>query len=210
MRRDQKDRDDKGRVKFRYIEFEMDASDSTLQDTLRNITTAIGKSTGSHGRVHDSNPRQLQQALETLNSAETDPVSTQDEQPNSETEGSESQTDTRAKRSVTRPPEILNDLDLTSGNTPFKECFKSKNPTTESQRYLVIAGWLKQVRGIDEITMDHVYTCYRLLGLQTPKDTTAPLRAMKKNGWFNKGTVRGRYALNQIGEHEFSNLGKEN
>jgi hypothetical protein len=81
MRRDQKDRDDKGRVKFRYIEFEMDANDPTLQETLRNITSAIGKSTGSHGRVHDASPRQLQHASDSSNSAELDKVSEQDEEP---------------------------------------------------------------------------------------------------------------------------------
>jgi hypothetical protein len=33
----------KGKIKFRFIDFEMDGGDSTLQDAIREITRAIGR-----------------------------------------------------------------------------------------------------------------------------------------------------------------------
>lgn len=146
-----------------------------------------------------------QQGSETLDSAEADLVSTRNEPLMPETNSVGPQTDTeQAKRSTTRPPEVLNDLELTSGDTPFKEYFVRVNPTTDNLRYLLIAGWLKQFRGIDEITTDHVAFCYHFLALQAPKNAAAPFQVTKKNGWFNKGTSRGSYALNQTGEREYA------
>ena len=40
---------DKGKVKFRVIEFELEGSDSTLQESLRSIATALGKTGQSQG-----------------------------------------------------------------------------------------------------------------------------------------------------------------
>ena len=49
MRRDDKNRDDnsKGKVKFRFVEFELEGSNATLQESLRNIAASITR--GSHG-----------------------------------------------------------------------------------------------------------------------------------------------------------------
>jgi hypothetical protein len=168
MRRDQKDREDKGRVKFRYIELEMDANDPTLQDTLRNITSIIGKSTGSHGRVHDSSPRQLQHPSETSESANEDLISTQDEQLISETTPETSKSDTRPAKSWNpRSPRVLDDLKLDGANEALKQYVERKQPSGENQRYLAIAGWLKENLGLNEVTMDHIHTCYRHLGWPT-------------------------------------------
>jgi hypothetical protein len=98
-------------------------------------------------------------------------------------------------------------LDLTSGDVPLEKYCESKNPDSDSKKYLVIAAWLKQQRGIAAVTADHVHTCYRHMGWHTPKDVLQPLRDMKRrNGWFNKGPERGEYAINHIGENEVAKM----
>jgi hypothetical protein len=172
MRRDLKDRDEKGRVKFRFIEFEMDANDPTLQETLRNITAAIGKTSGSHIRSHDSAP-QLPPASESLNPPNINAAPPSSDNSPSETTLEGPKGDARsAKRSSPRSPKVLDDLTLEDVDQPLKDFIEEKSPTGENQRYLAIAWWLKNKRGLAEITMDHIHTCYRHLGWHTPKDAS--------------------------------------
>lgn len=41
---------EKGKVRFKYVEFELDANDATLQESLRNIATAIMRGNGAPQR----------------------------------------------------------------------------------------------------------------------------------------------------------------
>lgn len=210
MRRDQKDREDKGKVKFRYFEFEMDAGDPALQDTIRNITSAIGKTSGSLGRVHDVSPRQLQHNSETSESADEHLASTPDAQTTPETENPIPQTSTRsAKQWNPRSPRVLEDLKLNKARDPLKDYIERKKPSGHNSKYLAIAGWLKDNLSLNEVTMDHIHTCYRHLGWQTPKDASAPLRAMtSQNHWFSKAQGKGAYTLNHVGENVIMDMGK--
>ena len=58
-----------------------------------------------------------------------------------------------------KSPNVL-DVDLVT-EPSFESYAKQKNPTSDSKRYLVVAAWFKLHRGVDEITADHVYTCFR-------------------------------------------------
>jgi hypothetical protein len=115
-----------------------------------------------------------------------------------------------AKTPVLRQPQPL-DLDLISGEVPFKDFMEQKNPTTDIKRYLVIAFWLKHYRNINDVTMDHAYTCYRFMGAgwNVPKDASAPFRQMKtkRYGWANSGANPGSFAINHLGENEVNNMG---
>jgi hypothetical protein len=70
---------------------------------------------------------------------------------------------------------------------------------------------LKKYRNINEVNMDHAYTCYRYLGWQVPADVSAPLRAMKtiRYGWMTAGSIRGAYVINHIGENQVEQMGNE-
>jgi hypothetical protein len=205
MRRDQKDLHNKGRVKLRVIDFEIDASDATLQDTLSNIVTAIGRGTGFH-RVHDQ--KQLPQASE-HSTAETESTFKQHEQAD-ETEPKRGKSIRDRKSWSARSPKVLDDLKINEAKDPLKDYIERKRPDGNNERYLAIAGWLKENFGLREITMDHVHTCYRHLGWQTPKDASAPLRAMtNQNEWFTKAKTKGAYALNHVGENIIMKMGEE-
>ena len=105
-------------------------------------------------------------------------------------------------------PEVL-DLDLESGKMPFLKYHGQKNPSQHSKRYLVIAAWFKEFRQLPDINADHIYTCYRLLGLNTVSDVGSVFRDCKHNGWFNPGSQRGSFAITIVGLNIVNDLGKK-
>lgn len=104
------------------------------------------------------------------------------------------------KKKRLRTPQPL-DLDLVSGEKPFKDYYDEIGPKNDSRRYLVVAQWLKAYRGIAEIGADHVYTCYRTLGMQVPEDVLSVFRGLKKQGWVESGSAAGLFKINHIGEN---------
>lgn len=67
------------------------------------------------------------------------------------------------------------------------------------KRYLAIARWLHDHRGIEVITVDHIYTCYRHLSWPINiNDFAAPLRELKFKQYFTQPET-GKYAINQLG-----------
>jgi hypothetical protein len=104
----------------------------------------------------------------------------------------------------------LDDINFSDAKESLKDYVARKKPSGDNQRYLIIAGWLKENLGFHAITMDHVHTCYRHLEWQTPKDASAPLRSMtNQNQWFTKAKEKGAYALNHVGENVIMDMGKE-
>ena len=102
-----------------------------------------------------------------------------------------------AKRSY-YSPKVLDDLDLNTDDVPFEEYCKHKNPLSATKKYLVIADWLKEKRGITSIGQDHIYTCYRKMTWGGMKDYGQPFRDAAKSGY---GTVtKGTFAINHIGK----------
>jgi hypothetical protein len=98
---------------------------------------------------------------------------------------------------------------MVSGQVPFAEYFRSKNPATHSKRYLVIAAWLKEYRQLTEIGIDHVYTCYRTMGLSPVADMGQVFRGCKQRGWFYSGSQRGLFAINHVGLGQVNNMGND-
>lgn len=113
-----------------------------------------------------------------------------------------------AKKKKLRMPEVLNELDLTSGPVPFVQYFNEKNPDDDhSKRYLVIAAWLKEYRQLDEINSDHIYTCYRKLNMNVVADVGSIFRGCKRQGWFQAGSKPGWFAINHIGLGQVNSMG---
>lgn len=110
-----------------------------------------------------------------------------------------------AKKRQLRSPEVL-ELDLTSGDVPFLAYHQEKNPTGHTKRYLVIAAWFKLHRQLDEIDIDHIYTCYRLLKQNVVEDVGSSFRAGKRQGWFRSGQQPGWYAITHVGLNEVNDL----
>lgn len=206
-------REDNGKVKMTVIHFETESNNLTLQENIRAIANTLSRalapplrvipkraqlSTGNGGAAveYESNEDLLPDEFEDVIEAEAVPGSAK----------------SKSKSPTLRTPQPL-DLDLITGEVPLKTFLEQKNPTTDLKRYLAIAYWLKEYRGINEITMDHAYTCYRFMGTgwSVPKDASAPLRKMKgkEYGWMNKGSAPGTFAINHLGENEVNRMAVE-
>lgn len=97
-------------------------------------------------------------------------------------------------------------LDL-NGDPSFEDYAASKNPTSDQMRYLVAAAWLKQHRSLEQITMDHVYTCFRVMKWPSGiEDFDAPLRALKRRQLLEKAG-KGAYSINHLGLNEVDKMG---
>ena len=96
-----------------------------------------------------------------------------------------------------RSPKVIN-VDLKS-EPAFKAYALQKNPSSDFDRYLTVACWFKHHRELDEITADHVYTCYREVGWSTKiDDFSKPLRSLKFRQLMDNPS-RGNYAINHLG-----------
>jgi hypothetical protein len=192
-------RDDKGKVRVRVIDFEMEGSNQTLRDGIRDIVSTIAKTTAT---VRVLKPA----ALPALSGRVTDDDVDADAELGSSGED-ESVSNSPRTRTVPRSPEVL-DLDLTGGEEPLKPYLQKANLDNDANRYLLIAYWFKNFRSTSEVTMDHIHTAYRLMGWATPPDASMPLRSMKKRGYFKKGDGKGCYAINHIGDNRAMELAK--
>jgi hypothetical protein len=72
---------------------------------------------------------------------------------------------------------------------------------------MAIAYWFKTYRQTPEVNPDHIYTAYKAMNWTTiPKDVGSPLRALKKDGSFEKGSGKQAYAINHIGEAKVEDM----
>lgn len=111
---------------------------------------------------------------------------------------------TKVPRKPAPTPQVL-DIDLTS-QMSLASFAQKANPNSDRKRYLVIAAWFKEHRGIGAITADHIYTCYRSLKWPTAiNDFAQPLRKLKADQFFTL-PERGHYAINHLGIAEVDKL----
>jgi hypothetical protein len=188
---------DKGKVKVRVIEFEMEGSNSTLQESIRNIVGAIGKA---------QVVRVVTPALQDkkANGQEHGPIEDEEEivaeQDDDGAADDEAIPIPRARRPRKVKPLKVVQVDLTQGEMPLKQ-FLASAPAALEKRYILIAYWFKSQRQIDVINPDHIYTAYMAMGWTTlPRDPGKPFRNAKEDGAFDRVEGESMFAITHIGE----------
>lgn len=110
----------------------------------------------------------------------------------------------RAQRKPAATPNVL-ELDLTT--EPSLAAFANTHKAeSHLKRFLLIAAWFKEHRGLDAITPAHVYTAYR--SLKWPlniNDFAQPLRDLKAHKVLTS-PAKGTYAINHLGLQEVAGL----
>jgi hypothetical protein len=103
----------------------------------------------------------------------------------------------RAPRKPAPTPNVI-DIEMHEG-VSFASFAQGKDAKSNHKRYLIAAAWLKEHRGIEAASDDHIYTCYLSIGWPTNiPDFAQPLRELKARGFFTQ-PKRGLYAINHIG-----------
>ena len=110
------------------------------------------------------------------------------------------------KKRIPKTPALLQDFDPDAGTIPFKDFVAQKNPTTNVQKYLVVAGWFKD-RGVDETGPSHIFTCFPLAGWVPPDDMAQTFRDIaKRNHYFERGSARNQWKISIIGINELAKM----
>lgn len=92
-----------------------------------------------------------------------------------------------AKSAKMSQPRFINDLNLSpTGKESLADFMKKCNyRKSASQRNLLFVYYLKQRLNVSNVTQDHVFTCYRNLGVELPTDLYHSLSdTISKNHWL--------------------------
>lgn len=179
--------------KMTVMVLQIEGEDDTLQEGFRALNTALEAIAG---------PKEVRVLAAPENVALETPLEFEEEEEVDVTPPSRSST---APRKAPKSPVVL-DLQIKGQSVDLKE-FLQPEPESINKKYLLIAYWLKHQLAIGSVSADHIHTCYRFAGMNTPKDATQPLRDMKsKSGWFGKGESPAHYDINHVGENEVRNL----
>lgn len=134
------------------------------------------------------------------------PVEVEDSNPPEVVNGVTTDPGMKPRRRKYKTPAVIPDLEFASGEMPLKRYIDEQAPEENSKRYLAIAYWLKEYRDYEEIGADHIYTCYRALGLNVPDDVLSVFRGLKKQGWVIEGSQKGLFKINHIGEGQLKKV----
>ena len=110
---------------------------------------------------------------------------------------------------------IVKDLDLSGGakGERLKDFYKAYKLDSNMERNLVFVYYLQHKLAIEKITLDHVFTCYRDVGVKVPAALQQSLRdTTNRKGWLDTSsseditvTVPGMNYL----EHDMAASGTE-
>lgn len=102
-----------------------------------------------------------------------------------------------------RPPyKYLDDLDLTStnGRPSLAEYMDTKLPITNEERNLVFLYYLQFMLKLGQITIDHIYTCYKAVKIRAPLSMENSLESTAKQRRWIKANKNGTFKVTPAGK----------
>jgi hypothetical protein len=206
------------RVKLRWMELDVEGGTTDLVEGFKSFAAELR---GVGGR---SSPRALAEAkpngaasataviddspAEQENLLDATDIEAVDKRPSEAI--TDPGVDNRKRRPAPRAPKFLSDLDLTKASVQLNDFVQEKSPVGDMDRYAVIAVWFKQYFNMEEISIDEIFTAYKVLGWQAqlPDDPSQTFRNLKNNkNWFDSGSKRGSYKINWNGESAVTKMG---
>ena len=109
----------------------------------------------------------------------------------------------RASKSKSSAPEVYNliELNLTQDERKaFAEFYATHFPANHQDKTVIIAKWLKDAKGIEEVDKDTIFTALRTLGESTSFDIGNALHNAKNLKSYYVLTDAGKFKINHIGE----------
>lgn len=112
-------------------------------------------------------------------------------------EGTVTQAKAKGPRKPAAAPKAL-DFDL-KADPSFKSFIEGKDVDSHQKKFMVAAVWLQEHRGINRITSNHIYTCYRHVGWSIGiPDWGQPLRDLKARDFLTT-PEKGKYEVHHLG-----------
>lgn len=175
------------RGKLRVFFAEFDGDDATIQEGLRAISVAVGK---TFQTVQPT--KYIQVDSQKQNLTDHSPQSGQEEQVGETDEVIEVEAEPvrRPKPAAKRKPptmSLVKELNLyPKKGKSLKDFFKEKAPKSQLEQVATCVYYLRRILEIDGVTANHVYTCLKEVGVRTPNDLPQILRnCAKDKGWID-------------------------
>lgn len=76
------------------------------------------------------------------------------------------------KKACTKPPQFIKTLNLNGSNSEndLKNFIEGKKPASNVQRTTLFVYFLQNKLGLSDITIDHIFTCYKNIGVRVPNN----------------------------------------
>lgn len=202
-----------GEVTFQFFKISIKGSDMSVQKGLDTIAATLAQA----GMVQLPPTRQLRNAPAKHIALDNDgaPDETEDAAYVDADEEAEApvavptQKKTPAKKSQPNY-KVINEISADDVSPTLSE-FMTKYPGESTlDKYLAIAYWYKHHRGIEDITVAHFFTAYKLLEWVPPVDPGQPVRDLRhlKRQWLVAGAKQGTSTIKNLGESMVLKFGK--
>lgn len=105
------------------------------------------------------------------------------------------------KKASAKQPQLIKDLDLSgkSVGMSLKDSVSEKKPSTNIERTAVFVYYMQNTLNIQEITMDHVFSCYKDIGARLPQNLSQNLNDTASSRYGYIETDNGKYTMSIIG-----------
>jgi len=169
-----------------------------IQNALRSPATPLTKRLVVKRPVNNETP-------DTEIETEIEEVDNVDDDDNAAPDATATPAKPRGPRKPPRTPNVVQ-IDM-NADVSLSSFAKDKDASSQAKKYLIAAAWLKEHRGVDAVTADHIYTCFRSMSWPTNiPDFWQPLRDLKKNKYFSKND-QDEYEINHLGLDFVNKLG---
>ena len=85
---------------------------------------------------------------------------------------------------------IMKDINLSMDRITLKQFYQEKNPTSALERNAVFVYFLERILELEKISIGHIYTCYKDLGIKPPAKLRQSLAdTSSKKGWLLTGSM---------------------
>ena len=208
----------KGRIKFRYtdpdrtLDFSMEnVAGESVTEGLRSLANALaGQTIVGERKLLKPKPELAAPAImETPEQDEPQAELFETETVEEEAAGADSAEKPKRVAKI-KAPKLLSAPKLTDAKVALADFIAQKNPPDMMDKYAVVAVWYKEQFDVAEISLDHIFTAFKHLGIesQLPTVVSKPLNNLAySRKWFDKGKVKGTYAINWLGESEVGKMG---
>jgi len=190
-----------GKSRFRVFFAEFEGSDDTIKESLAAINTAVSKTFEPKTTIKYI----YGENLPSENENEIDEILNED------VEDEDMILETKIKRNGTpsKPPKLtlVKSLNLMpEGKESLKDFYATKNPQTQYEKITVVIFYMQKVLEIDDISSDHVYTCFKEVSEKIPRNLPQSIRnTAKDKAWVdssNKNKLTVTIHGENLVEHE--------
>jgi len=128
-------------------------------------------------------------------------LETTDEHKTDKTKSKSSNTNGGVRKAASEQPKMLPNLVPKDQIAKLREFYEGRKPDSHQEIFAVMSYWLKDTLSITDVSIDEMWTLYKVLQIRAPKVLIQVFRdAKSKKAWFDSAKVSGRYYLTSFGE----------